>query len=116
MDISSLDDPAARELIGENVYTHFRENLDVIGAAGTSFDATEYLAGRQTPVFFGSALTNFGLEPFLRALVELAPSPQSRPSDSGIVAPTDERFTGFVFKMRVAFASRTALRRDSNRN
>jgi peptide chain release factor 3 len=100
VDISSLDDPAARELIGENVYSHFRENLDVIGAAGTAFDATEYRAGRQTPVFFGSALTNFGLEPFLRALVELAPPPQPRSSDSGIVAPTDERFSGFVFKIQ----------------
>ena len=56
--------------------------------------------GRQTPVFFGSALTNFGLEPFLQALVELAPPPQPRPSDSGIVSPTDERFTGFVFKIQ----------------
>ena len=60
----------------------------------------EYLAGRQTPVFFGSALTNFGLEPFLRTLVELAPPPQPRQSDSGIVNPTDERFTGFVFKIQ----------------
>src|SRR6266851_4956269 len=97
VDISSLDDPAARELIGESVYAQFRENLDVIGAAGTSFDAIEYRAGRQTPVFFGSALTNFGLEPFLQALVELAPPPQPRQSDTGLVIPTDERFTGFVF-------------------
>ena len=51
-------------------------------------------------MFFGSALTNFGLEPFLQALVELAPSPSPRPADSGIVAPTDERFTGFVFKIQ----------------
>src|SRR5205823_13251753 len=58
VDISSLDDPAARKLIGENVYAHFRENLDVIGAAGTSFEATKYRAGRQTPVYFGRALTN----------------------------------------------------------
>jgi peptide chain release factor 3 len=72
----------------------------VIGAAGTAFDAAEYLAGRQTPVFFGSALTNFGLEPFLQTLVELAPAPQPRQSDSGIVNPTDERFTGFVFKIQ----------------
>ena len=53
----------------------------------TPFDVADYRAGRQTPVFFGSALTNFGLEPFLQALVELAPPPQPRPSDSGIVAP-----------------------------
>jgi peptide chain release factor 3 len=100
LDVSALDDPAARALIGENAYAHFRESLDVIGAAGTPFDGAEYLAGRQTPVFFGSALTNFGLEPFLQTLVELAPAPQPRQSDSGIVNPTDERFTGFVFKIQ----------------
>ena len=58
------------------------------------------LAGIQTPVFFGSALTNFGLEPFLQALVDLAPSPSARLSDSGTVSPIDERFTGFVFKIQ----------------
>ena len=100
VDVASLDDPASRELIGESLFAHFRESLDVIRAAGTSFDVAEYLAGRQTPVFFGSALNNFGLEPFLRALVELAPPPQPRQSDSGLVSPTDERFTGFVFKIQ----------------
>jgi peptide chain release factor 3 len=100
VDIASLDDPHARELIGDNVYAQFRESLDVIGAAGTPYDVDAYLAGRQTPVFFGSALTNFGLEPFLRALVERAPPPQPRVSDSGVVSPTDDRFTGFVFKIQ----------------
>ncbi len=100
VDVSDLDDPQARELIGENTYLHFRESLDVIRVAGTQFDIAEYLAGRQTPVFFGSAMTNFGLEPFLRTLVELAPHPQPRSSDTGVVSPTDERFTGFVFKIQ----------------
>jgi peptide chain release factor 3 len=100
VEIASLDDPAARALIGDNVYAHFTESLDVIRAAGTTYDAEEYRAGRQTPVFFGSALTNFGLEPFLRAIVELAPPPQPRVSDAGVVGPTDERFTGFVFKIQ----------------
>jgi peptide chain release factor 3 len=100
VDVAAIDDPAARDVIGENVYAHFRESLDVIRSAGTHFDADEYLAGIQTPVFFGSALTNFGLEPFLQALVDLAPSPSPRTSDSGVVHPTDERFTGFVFKIQ----------------
>jgi peptide chain release factor 3 len=100
VDVSDLDDPDARRLIGDSAYAHFRESLDVITAAGTAFDLDDYRAGRQTPVFFGSAMTNFGLEPFLRALVELAPPPQPRTSDQGIVSPTDERFTGFVFKIQ----------------
>ncbi len=98
--MSNLDDPAARDLIGESAYAHFTESLDVIQAAGTAFDVSAYLAGRQTPVFFGSALTNFGLEPFLQALVDLAPPPQPRLCDEGVVSPTDERFTGFVFKIQ----------------
>ena len=100
VELSSLDDPKARKMIGAEEYAHFRESLDVTREAGTSFDPAEYRAGRQTPVFFGSALTNFGLEPFLEALVDLAPAPQPRASDAGMVAPTDERFTGFVFKIQ----------------
>jgi peptide chain release factor 3 len=100
VEISELDDPAAKELIGDSVYAHFIESLEVTRAAGTHFDPTAYRAGRQTPVFFGSALTNFGLEPFLQALVELAPPPEARICDTGIVEPTDERFTGFVFKIQ----------------
>jgi peptide chain release factor 3 len=100
VDVAALDSPEARALIGDDAYAQFRESLDVIAAAGTAFDREAYRAGRQTPVFFGSALTNFGLEPFLRALVELAPSPHARPSDSGVVEPADDRFTGFVFKIQ----------------
>ena len=100
VEITSLDDPDAREMIGEDIYADFRDSLDVIREAGTTFDAGEYLAGRQTPVFFGSALTNFGLEPFLDALIDLAPSPQPRQSDVGTIVPTDDRFTGFVFKIQ----------------
>src|SRR4029078_2730424 len=78
-----------------------------IGAAGTSYDAAAYRAGSQTPVFFGSALTNFGLEPFLRALVEVAPSPPTRGRcHEGTVAPTEERFTGFVFKIQASMDPR----------
>src|SRR5262249_43482720 len=100
VDVATLDDPEARQLIGESLHAQLVEALDVIGAAGTPFDAADYLAGKQTPVFFGSALNNFGLEPFLQALVDLAPAPQPRPTDNGVVSPTDERFTGFVFKIQ----------------
>src|SRR4051812_4494874 len=95
VDISALDDPDAIAMIGADEHAQFVESLDLIRAAGTPFDAGEYRAGRQTPVFFGSAMTNFGLEPFLKALVELAPPPQPRHSDTGIVEPVDDRFTGF---------------------
>ena len=100
VDLSSLDDPVAHEMIGDNLYAHFRESLDVIREAGTSFDLAEYRAGRQTPMFFGSALTNFGIEPFLEALVDFAPPPKPHLSETGVVSATDEQFTGFVFKIQ----------------
>jgi peptide chain release factor 3 len=100
VEVSSLDDPEAREMIGDDIYAHFRDSLDIIRDAGTRFSIDEYRAGTQTPVFFGSALTNFGLEPFLQALIEMAPAPQPRQSDVGTIVPTDERFTGFVFKIQ----------------
>ncbi len=100
VDMTAFDDPEAIEVIGVEAHAHLKDALDLIRVAGTPFDVTEYLMGRQTPVFFGSALTNFGLEPFLRALVEIAPPPQPRLTDRGIVNPTDEHFTGFVFKIQ----------------
>jgi peptide chain release factor 3 len=100
LNVTGLDDPAFHALIGPRAYGHFRESLDVVREAGAPFEVASYLAGQQTPVFFGSALNNFGLEPFLQALVDLAPAPQPRRSDSGLVFPTDERFTGFVFKIQ----------------
>jgi peptide chain release factor 3 len=99
--VASLDDAEVVELVGEAARDSVREALNLIHTAGTPFIADDYLSGRQTPVFFGSALANFGLEPFLRALIELAPCPQPRQSEDGeIVTPTDPRFTAYVFKIQ----------------
>jgi peptide chain release factor 3 len=99
--VASLDDTEVVELIGEAARDGVREALSLIHTAGTPFVADDYLKGRQTPVFFGSALANFGLEPFLRALIELAPCPQPRQTEDGeIVTPTDPRFTAYVFKIQ----------------
>jgi peptide chain release factor 3 len=99
--VSSLDDPEVGELIGELARDSVREALDLVQTAGTRFMPEEYLKGRQTPVFFGSALANFGLEPFLRALIELAPPPQPRQAlDGEVIVPTDARFTAYVFKIQ----------------
>lgn len=68
--------------------------------AGTSFDRDRFLAGELTPVFFGSALTNFGVGPFLDAFTKLAPPPGPRQTAQGLIQPTDEAFSGFVFKIQ----------------
>jgi len=95
--------PAAPELtalIGDREQAHLLEAVDLLSGAGVAFDRDEYLAARQTPVFFGSALANFGLEPFLKALVAMAPSPQPRPATPAPVDPGSTDFSGFVFKIQ----------------
>ena len=67
---------------------------------GGAFDLDRFLAGDQTPVLFGSALTNFGIGPFLDALAELLPPPGPRASDRGLVPPDDPDFSGFIFKIQ----------------
>ena len=97
---SGLDDPAVGALIGDAALNELKDSLALLEAAGAPFDADEYRAGRQTPMFFGSALNNFGLEPFLEALLTLAPSPAPRMSGDRVIDPRDAQFTGFVFKMQ----------------
>jgi peptide chain release factor 3 len=99
----SVDDPehpSVERLVGAQRQRQLIDAIEMISGAGTRFDLEAYRAERQTPVFFGSALNDFGVEPFLRALLTLAPSPAPRPSDAGLVLPTDPDFSGFVFKMQ----------------
>jgi peptide chain release factor 3 len=96
----SLDDPGLREGLGERGYEEVRHEIDLLEMAGTPFDNDKFLAGQLSPVFFGSAMTNFGLEPFLDRFVDLAPSPRPRQSTEGSIAPDSDRFSGFVFKIQ----------------
>jgi peptide chain release factor 3 len=100
MSVADHLDTRLADLTSAETYREFREELDLIGAAGSGFDRAAYLDARQTGVFFGSALTNFGLEPFLQALTELAPAPRPRLADVGPVDPTAPDFSGFVFKIQ----------------
>jgi peptide chain release factor 3 len=100
----AVADPAdarVADLVGSRRQRELTEAVELVSLAGTTFREAEYRAGRQTPVFFGSALHDFGVEPFLDALVALAPPPQPRAADNGaIVNPTDPAFSGFVFKIQ----------------
>jgi peptide chain release factor 3 len=93
-------DPAVKNLIGPQRQKELIEAAAMISGAGTRFDEEAYRRERQTPVFFGSALNDFGVEPFLRALLSLAPSPAPRVSEGDLVSPTDPNFSGFVFKIQ----------------
>jgi len=94
-------DPAVGEMVGERRQRELIEAVDIISGAGTRYDEVAYRAERQTPVFFGSALNDFGVEPFLHAILTLAPSPAERLSETGdLVEPTDPQLSGFVFKIQ----------------
>ncbi len=86
--------------VGPRVAERLREELDLLDLAGHEFDAEAFLHGKASPVFFGSAMTNFGIEPFLDHLVELLPGPQPRPSTTGPVSADDPRFSALVFKIQ----------------
>ena len=97
--VSGLHDPDLRETLGEELHADFLAHVELLGAL-PKFNLADFLAGRQTPVFFGSALNNFGVETFLKALGDLAPGPGPRASDAGLVDPISSSFSGFVFKIQ----------------
>jgi peptide chain release factor 3 len=97
--IDGLDSDAAAAALGEDL-GRFREEIELVKGACPEFVIAEYLAGRQTPVFFGSAISNFGVQELLDAFVEHAPSPAPRMSDERMVSAFEEALTGFVFKIQ----------------
>jgi peptide chain release factor 3 len=81
-------------------FDRLKENLDLLDALDMDFEPKRVAAGKQTPVFFGSALNNFGVRLFLDAFVENAPAPQPYASNAGPVAPSHPEFSGFIFKIQ----------------
>ncbi len=98
--VADIHDPKLAELMMPSTYRRLRDEVELLTGIGQEFDAEAFATGELTPVYFGSAVNNFGVEPFLTALLELAPSPRPRSSDQRVVHPTDERFTGFIFKIQ----------------
>ena len=95
-----LDDPALLVRIGADMLRELRDELELVQGASHPFDPDAYLAGRQTPVFFGSAVNNFGVQPLLDFFVEHAPSPQPHATTTRAVDPEEEALSGFVFKIQ----------------
>lgn len=98
--VRDLDDPQLEEMLTPRAYARLRDDVELLEGLGVPFDRESFLAGKQTPIYFGSALNNFGVEPFLDGLSVLAPSPQPRTGDRRVIAPEEETFTGFVFKIQ----------------
>ena len=97
--IEGLDSEAASEVLGDDA-EDFREEIELVKGATPELDVAAYLAARQTPVFFGSALSNFGVRELLDEFVLHAPTPLPRESDDRSIDPDEDRLTGFVFKIQ----------------
>ncbi|PCJ47354.1 MAG: peptide chain release factor 3 [Gammaproteobacteria bacterium] len=97
--IQGLDNPKLDEVIG-SLAEELREELELVRGASHEFNLDEFLSGKLSPVFFGTALGNFGVDHMLDGLVEWAPTPQSRETEGRLVKADEERFTGFVFKIQ----------------
>ena len=96
-----LDDPSLADLIGQEAQETLVEDIELLDGANYEFDMKEIQTGRLSPVFFGSALTNFGVEPFLQEFLRLTPPPLARQTADGeLVDPMDPHFSAFVFKIQ----------------
>lgn len=98
--IKGLNNPELDKAIDEDFATQLREELALVLGASHQFELDAFLQGKLTPVFFGTALGNFGVDHMLDGLVAWAPQPMSRQSDARIVEASEDKFTGFVFKIQ----------------
>ena len=95
-----IDDPALKDLVSDTQKQELMDQLELLDGAGVPFDQEAVSAGKLSPVFFGSALMNFGVETFLHYFLEMTTSPLPRKSDKGLVDPFSDDFSGFVFKIQ----------------
>ena len=99
---TAIDDVQSEQLdklVGSNAADTLRENLELVEGVYPSFNRDEYVAGTQQPVFFGSALNNFGVRELLDCFIDIAPTPRPKAAEERLVKPEEEEFSGFVFKI-----------------
>ena len=96
----SVNDPAFAQLLGKDIFEALCNDIELLDTAGESFDLQKIKTGQLTPMFFGSAMTNFGVQPFLEEFLRLAPAPAPRSATEGIVEPGSPEFSAFIFKIQ----------------
>ena len=97
--LEDLNDDILQKRIGVKDAAQLREDAELIEGVYGDFDREPYLAGKIAPVFFGSAINNFGVKELLETFIQIAPLPQHRPVTTRIVEPSEDKFSGFVFKI-----------------
>ena len=95
-----IDDPALENVLEKHYRDRLAEEIELLDEAGDAFDLEKVRAGELTPMFFGSAVTNFGVEPFLDRFLSFTPPPLARESDEGLITPEEPYFSGFIFKIQ----------------
>lgn len=98
--VLTLDDPELEEVIGGELYRQLMDDIEVLDSLISPPDIDRIQAGEQSPVYFGSAMTNFGVELFLNTFLDLARKPNGRTTEDAVIEPEHEHFTGFVFKLQ----------------
>lgn len=98
--VKGLDNPELDAAVGDDLAAQLRDELELVQGASNEFDEDLFLKGELTPVFFGTALGNFGVDHMLDGLVSWAPAPMARATETREVSAAEEKFTGFVFKIQ----------------
>ncbi|SDK07769.1 peptide chain release factor 3 [Natronincola ferrireducens] len=98
--VGDVTDNIFKDLVGEDLHQQLMEEIELLDVAGDNFDLNKVLKGELTPVFFGSAMTNFGVRPFLEGFLEMTTPPIARMSNKGEIDPESNNFTGFIFKIQ----------------
>ncbi len=99
IEIEDINSPELEQYVGENDANQLREDVELINGVYEDFDKEEYLKGNIAPVFFGSAVNNFGVQELLDCFVDIAPAPIPRETELRSIAPNDPKFSGFIFKI-----------------
>lgn len=98
--VGKVDDTIFADLLGSHYHGKLCEDIELLDMAGDEFDKKKIRSGELTPLFFGSAMTNFGVQPFLEEFLELAPSPGVIETTDGEIDPESDKFSGFIFKIQ----------------
>jgi peptide chain release factor 3 len=98
--IEGIDNPELDKALGVELSASIREEIELIQGTTNPFQLESFLEGKQTPVFFGSAINNFGIKNLLDGFIDYAPTPQDRESDNRSVSPDEDKLTGFIFKIQ----------------
>ena len=98
--IDGINNSQLDEVLGEDLANEARDEIELIAGTTNPFNIDDFLEGKQTPVFFGSSINNFGIENLLDGFIDFAPTPQGRESDVREVMPDENKLSGFVFKIQ----------------